>query len=65
MSTKQGATKLTEEKRPDLPEEVSQPEEEPTPIKGKIEFSKGWLITCAVILLVIIILAIIVSVLPD
>lgn len=49
-----------EEKEAD---EISQEEE--TPVKGKIIFSKVWLIICGVLLLLIIAASIVVAFLPD
>ena len=41
------------------------PQEEETPVKGKIIFSKTWLIVCGVLLFLIIVASIIVAFLPD
>jgi hypothetical protein len=68
MSIKQGATKLTNQEPLD-PQEQKEPdeirEEESEPVKGKIIFSKAWLIVCGVILFLIIALSIVVALLPD
>ena len=67
MSIKQGAIKLNKQEKPK--EEVQEldeiPQEEETPVKGKIIFSKTWLIVCGVLLFLIIVASIIVAFLPD
>ncbi len=67
MSIKQGAIKLNnkEIKKVDVEEPDEIPQEEETPVKGKIIFSKLWLIICGVILFLIIAASIVLAFLPD
>ncbi len=67
MSIKQGAIKLNkQEKQKEEVQELDEiPQEEEAPVKGKIIFSKAWLIICGVLLFLIIVASIIVAFLPD
>ncbi len=67
MSIKQGVIKLNnlEPKKEDVEELDEIPQEEETPVKGKVIFSKLWLIICGVLLFLIIVASIIVAFLPD